>query len=205
MSRLDELIKELCPDGVEYRYLEQVSHYSSDRIDASDVNANSYVGVDNLLPEKAGKVPSEYVPEEGRLIAFHIGDVLIGNIRPYLKKIWRATHDGGTNGDVLVVCPCKMINSGFLYYCLSSDNFFHYDMQHARGSKMPRGDKSAIMQFEVPVPPMEVQREIVQILDKFALLRQELSAMLSAELSARTKQYEHYRDQLLTFKRKEAS
>ena len=195
MSRLDELIQELCPEGVEYKPLASISHYSGERIDAKDVDCDNYVGVDNLLPDKQGKTTSDYVPEEGKVIAFHEGDILIGNIRPYLKKIWRATHDGGTNGDVLVICSDDVVDSEYLFYCLSSDLFFYYDMQHAKGAKMPRGDKRAIMEFEVPVPPLEVQREIVCVLDYFTLLRQELSA----ELSARRKQYEYYRDELLTF------
>ena len=199
MSRLDELIQELCPDGVEYRPLHAFSQYSTERIDANRVDAENYVGVDNLLPNKQGKTISEYVPEEGKIIAFREGDILIGNIRPYLKKIWRATNTGGTNGDVLVVRSDDTVDSEYLYYCLSSDRFFYFDMNHAKGAKMPRGDKGAIMQFEVPVPPLEVQREIVRVLDNFTLLRQELSEKLSAELAARRKQYEYYRDELLTF------
>lgn len=103
MSRLQELIQELCPDGVEYKTLGEVAPYSSNRIDADMVDAESYVGVDNLLPNKQGKTSSNYVPSTDRLTRFIIGDILIGNIRPYLKKIWLAENNGGTNGDVLVI------------------------------------------------------------------------------------------------------
>jgi type I restriction enzyme S subunit len=68
MSRLEQLIAELCPDGVEYKKLGDVAEYASYRIDASEVNELNYIGVDNLLPEKQGKQASSYVPEEGRLI-----------------------------------------------------------------------------------------------------------------------------------------
>lgn len=86
MSRLDELIQELCPDGVPNCSLSDVAEYSKLRTDAELVDDTSYVGVDNLLPNKQGKRNSEYVPTEGRLTAFVCGDVLIGNIRPYLKR-----------------------------------------------------------------------------------------------------------------------
>ena len=201
MSRLEELIAELCPDGVEYKPLSEVAKYPTIRIAAQNVDSKNYVGVDNLLPEKRGKKDSSYVPAEGNLIRFREGDILIGNIRPYLKKIWLATHDGGTNGDVLVIemNSKKTLTPKFLYYVLSSDIFFLYDMQNAKGAKMPRGDKTAIMKYSVPVPPLPVQSEIVRILDNFTELATELSEKLTAELIARKKQYEYYRDLLLTF------
>ena len=160
MSRLEELIEELCPDGVEYSVLNEVATYSSDRIDAGSVDAQHYVGVDNLLPEKRGKCDSNYVPLEGRLTGFSCGDILIGNIRPYLKKIWKATQSGGTNGDVLVVRirDISAICPEFLYYVLSSDEFFLYDMQNSKGAKMPRGDKDSVMKYRMQVPPLPVQR-----------------------------------------------
>ena len=193
MSRLDELIQELCLDGVPNCSLSDVAEYSKLRTDAELVDDTSYVGVDNLLPNKQGKRNSEYVPTEGRLTAFVCGDVLIGNIRPYLKKIWLATHDGGTNGDVLVIHikDRNKVQPEYLYYVLSSDAFFLYDMQYAKGAKMPRGNKDAIMDYKFSVPPLEVQSEIVRILDNFT--------ELTAELTARKKQYEHYRNKLFSF------
>lgn len=195
MSKLDELIQELCPDGVEFRKLGEISQYCKGRIDASTVDKTCYVGVENLLQNKQGKTLSSAVPTTGQVIAFSFGDILIGNIRPYLKKIWLADCNGGTNGDVLAI---HITDSGmlpeFLYYVLSSDSFFHYDMQYAKGSKMPRGSKEAVLQYITPVPPLSVQREIVHILDNFT----ELTAELTAEITARKQQYAYYRDKLLT-------
>ena len=93
MSKLDELIAELCPDGVEYKKLEDVATYANIRIPVSMVNSNTYVGVENLLPNKQGKTISNSVPKEGVVIQFYSGDILIGNIRPYLRKIWRLHND----------------------------------------------------------------------------------------------------------------
>ena len=81
----------------------------------------------------------------------------------------------------------------FLYYVLSSEKFFLYDIQNSKGAKMPRGSKDAVMKFEVPLPPPEVQREIVRILDNFT----NLTAELTAELTARKTQYSFYREKLL--------
>ena len=196
MNKLVKLIQERCPNGVEVVELNVIANYAKNRIDASCVDENNYVGVENLLQNKRGKVKASSVPTIGTVIEFHRGDVLIGNIRPYLKKIWLADCDGGTNGDVLAIqIKDRRMMPEFLYYVLSSDQFFLYDMQNSKGAKMPRGNKEAVMKYKIPVPPLEVQREIVDILDSFTLL----AAELTAELTARKKQYQFYRDKLLSF------
>lgn len=72
-------------------------------------------------------------------------------------------------------------------------------MQHAKGAKMPRGNKQKIMEYKIPLPPLSVQREIVEILDKFDTLCNSISEGLPKEIELRRKQYEYYRNQLLTF------
>lgn len=188
-------------DDVPMLVLGDVAQYSKGRISAAELNEDTYVGVDNLLQDKRGKTKSNYVPESGMCTKYQEGDILIGNIRPYLKKIWRATNTGGTNGDVLVInITNRSIISEYLYQLLSSDTFFAYDMQHAKGAKMPRGSKDAVMQYKIPVPPLEEQERIVAILDRFDALCNDLTSGLPAEIEARRKQYEYYRDKLLTFK-----
>ena len=91
MSRLDNLIAQHCPSGVFFRDLVEVAGYSTTRVDAADLDATSFVGVDNLLPNKQGKNDATYLPNTERLTAYREGDVLLGNIRPYLKKVWLAT------------------------------------------------------------------------------------------------------------------
>ena len=203
MSNLEELIERLCPDGVKAVELGQVAHYAKNRIDADAVTENTYVGVENLLQNKAGKTVAVSVPTKGTVIAFNPNDILIGNIRPYLKKIWLSDCAGGTNGDVLVIQidERERLLPKYLFYVLSSDRFFLYDMQNSKGAKMPRGNKAAILKYRIPVPPLPVQGEIVRILDNFT----ELTAELAAELAARQKQYEYYRDLLLTFKSNEST
>src|SRR5690606_26666462 len=109
-------------------------------------------------------------------------DILIGNIRPYLKKIWLADCDGGTNGDVLVIhITDSSINPRYLFQVLANDKFFAYNMRHAKGAKMPRGNKSKILEYKIPIPPLEEQRRIVSILDKFDTLTTSISEGLPKE------------------------
>lgn len=177
--------------------------YSKSRISSAELDHENYVGVDNLLQNRQGKTNSSHVPNTGNMTRFEDGDILIGNIRPYLKKIWHADRIGGTNGDVLVIrlkdtYKDKLIPR-YVYQLLASDKFFTFNMQNSKGAKMPRGDKASIMKFEVPVPSIEAQKRAVSILDKFDSLTHDISAGLPAEISARRKQYDYYRTKLLTF------
>ena len=179
--------------------LGSIAPYSKDRIDSTAIQPDNYVGVDTLLQNKRGRTssPGTTVPS-GRLIAFHEGDTLLGNIRPYLKKIWFADCDGGANGDVLVLHSACTIDSRYLYYVVFSDDFFLFDVGKSKGSKMPRGDKKAISSYPIPLPSIETQREIVAKLDAM----QALIDSIRAEREARHKQFEHYRDRILDFPRK---
>ena len=188
---------------VKWLRLEDIAMYSRTRISASDINCDNYVGVDNLLQNRQGKTISGHVPKLGNLTHYKIGDILLGNIRPYLKKIWHANNIGGTNGDVLVIRVKEErkqdIRSDYLYHILASDNFFAYNMNNSKGAKMPRGDKAAIMRYGIPVPPVSEQSKIVSILTKFNILVNSISEGLPAEINARHQQYEYYRSKLLTF------
>ncbi|MCW0925762.1 restriction endonuclease subunit S [Streptococcus anginosus] len=180
-----------------------MARYSRTRIEATKLTSENYVGVDNLLQDRNGKTVATYLPEQGSFTGYDQGDILIGNIRPYLKKIWYANQSGGTNGDVLVIQNLfpSCLESQYLYYVLSDDRFFFYDMQYAKGSKMPRGDKAAIMQYKFILPPLSEQERIVSILDNFNTLTNSLSEGLPKEIELRQKQYEYRREQLLNFNR----
>lgn len=191
---------------VEWKKMSEVSFYPKTRIDASELSDNSYIGVENLLKDKLGRTDSTVKPE-GSVIQFVEKDILIGNIRPYLRKIWKSDCKGGTNGDVLCIrvkVPSE-VSADYLFHILSSEKFFLYDIKNSKGAKMPRGDKSAVMDFEIPIPSLEEQHRIVSILDRFESLTTSLQSGLPAEITARRQQYEHYRDKLLTFKRKGAA
>ena len=187
-------------NDVKVMTLGEIAKYSSTRIKSSCLCETSFVGVDNLLQDRKGKTISTHVPTEGTFAEYQVGDILIGNIRPYLKKIWYADNSGGASGDVLVIhLTNEQIMSRYLYQVLADDKFFSYNMQHAKGAKMPRGNKQKIMEYKIPLPPLSVQREIVEILDKFDTLCNSISEGLPTEIELRRKQYEYYRNQLLTF------
>jgi len=181
-------------DGVEYMKLEDVAEYSSLRVDSVDLNADTFVGVDNLLKDRGGKTLSEHGPNTKRSTKYQVGDVLLGNIRPYLRKIWHATNEGGCSGDVLAIHPSK-VYSRFLYWTLFGDEFWHYNNNFSRGGKMPRGDKSAILAYQFPLPSLAVQQDIADKLDTM----QALIDNLKYERDLRKAQFEYYREKLLTF------
>lgn len=189
---------------VELKTLGEVAQYSKTRISFELLDERNHVGVDNLLQNRAGKSLSNHVPTSGKLTEFIPNDILIGNIRPYLKKIWQADCIGGTNGDVLVIrCIDSSINTRYLYQILADDKFFEYNMQHAKGAKMPRGSKEDIMKYPIPVPPLTWQARIVEILDKFDTLTNSITEGLPREIELRQKQYEYYRDLLFSFPKPE--
>ena len=207
MSELSYLEKLLDGVEVEWKAVGDIAGYSTTKVDADKLDATSFVGVDNLLADKGGRIDATYQPNTARLTAYEPGDILLGNIRPYLKKVWMAENNGGCSGDVLairILADCKkIISPEYLYYALSSDSFFSYSMQHAKGAKMPRGSKDAILNYQIPIPcpsapekSLAIQSEIVRILDKFTAI----TAELTAEFNMRKKQYNYYRDQLLSFK-----
>ena len=133
-----------------FKKLREIAEYSHKRINAAAMKKANYVGVDNLLQNRAGKVGSNYVPTKGNLTAYVVGDVLIGNIRPYLKKIWLAYNEGGASGDVLVIhLTDQSVDVKYLYHVLADDKFFNYNMQFAKGAKMPRGSKQKIRRLYI--------------------------------------------------------
>ena len=134
-----------------------------DRIETSCLDSSSYISTENMLPNKAGVTLSSGIPS-GNAIKFKNGDVLISNIRPYFKKIWRANKDGGCSADVICLRASNEVDPLFLYYLLSQDLFFDYVMQGAKGTKMPRGDKNQIMQWPIMLPSIKEQQDISSIL-----------------------------------------
>ena len=188
MSRLHDLLVELVPRGVPFVPIGRVAQIASARIDGSLLDATTYVGVDNLLPDFAGRRDSEYVANSSGAIRFEEGDVLVGNIRPYLKKVWLADRTGGASPDVVTLSLLpdarEAISSRYFYFLIASERFIAYSMGHARGAKMPRGDKAAILKYRVPLPPREVQDEVVRVLNHFT----ELDSLLSHESEVRKRQ-----------------
>ena len=192
-------LEQLNTGGVKKK-LSDVAIYAKVRILADKLDKENYVGVENLLQNKLGKTSSNYVPTDGAFIEYLPNDILIGNIRPYLRKIWLSDRKGGTNGDVLVIrLTDDNILPRYLYHILANEHFFEYNIKYSKGAKMPRGDKAAILQYEFDVPTFEEQQRIVSILDKFETLTNSITEGLPLAIEQSQKRYEYYRELLLSF------
>ena len=149
--------------GWEVKKLGVVCEYSKTRISPDELTRDNYVGVENLLQNCKGKEPANKIPNGIGLTRYIDGDVLIGNIRPYLKKIWLASNEGGCNGDVLAIRRKQeystVIIPIYVFGCLSKDAFFDFDMQYSKGEKMPRGDKKEILKYPICLPPLSLQQK----------------------------------------------
>ena len=152
--------------------LSSIAYYVTDKISSNDISLAEYVTTDCILQNKKGReVATNLPPQPCSLIRYQRGDVLIANIRPYLKKVWFADIDGGASPDVLVFRAKDGHSPSFLYAILLQDSFFDYVMQGAKGSKMPRGDKEQIMRYELPISTQEknIGKLITDISNKIAL------------------------------------
>ncbi|MBC6403728.1 MAG: restriction endonuclease subunit S [Hyphomonadaceae bacterium] len=138
-----------------------VAKFIRDRIPSEKIPPGNYVSTVNLLPDFGGLSPVPEVPPSNAAIAYREGDILMSNIRPYLKKVWIADRSGGTSNDVFVVRSGRDVMHQYLGQFLMSDRFIAHVMSGAKGSKMPRGDLKQIQDFLVPLPSLAEQREIV--------------------------------------------
>ena len=131
--------------------LSDIAEYVTERVNSKSITLNQYVTTDSLLQNKRGRQTAQNLPPMTcALTRYCKGDILISNIRPYLKKIWLADSDGGCSTDVLAFRAKNGHSPNYLYALLMQDAFFQYMMQGSKGSKMPRGDKNQIMHYSVP-------------------------------------------------------
>ena len=172
--------------------LSDIAEYVTDKISSNRITINEYVTTDSLLQNKRGRETAQNLPPVTcALINFKQGDVLVANIRPYLKKVWYADSEGCCSSDVLVFRAKNGHDSNFLYAVLMQDTFFDYAMQGAKGSKMPRGDKDQIMRYEIPTFSTDEEENIgkmvVDITSKIAINRR-----INDNLEAMAKQLYDY-------------
>ncbi len=145
--------------------LGELIEYRNEKLLIENVNLENYISTENLLLNRGGKQTAEKLPNAKFVKKYDENDILISNIRPYFKKIWQAEFPGGASNDVLILNSySNNISNDYLYYYLSQDKFFDYMTQTAKGTKMPRGDKKAILDYEIKVPNIkEVQNYIVNL------------------------------------------
>ena len=144
--------------------LSTICDYRKGKVDVATLTHLSYISTENMLPNKGGITSAASLPTISQTQEYRKGDVLVSNIRPYFKKIWKAKTDGGCSNDVLVFAAKDGTDPDFLYYVLADDSFFEYSMATSKGTKMPRGDKTSIMRYQVPAIDISTQRRIASIL-----------------------------------------
>ena len=120
---------------MEYLKLSDCAEYRSSR--TKQIDFETYITTDNMLPDRAGITLVESLPDTKTVSKYLPKDILLSNIRPYFKKIWIANREGGCSNDVLVIKAKSNIYPEFLYYVLSDNNFFNYDTVTSKGTKMP--------------------------------------------------------------------
>lgn len=161
--------------------LQDICSYVKTKVETSNYSIEDYISTENMLPEKGGITVASSFPS-GKVTEFQENDILISNIRPYFKKIWKADRRGCCSNDVLCIRANNNVDAEFLYYLLSQDLFFAYVMSGANGSKMPRGDKQQIMNWEIEIPSeKEDQRRIASILSSLDR-KIELNNKINADL-----------------------
>ena len=205
-SKLEQLIAELCPDGVEYKTIGEI---------ATDIFRGSGITRDQVTDDgipcvRYGEIYTTYDiwfdkcishTNEGQIANkkyFEYGDILFAITGESVEEIAKSCAYVGcekclAGGDIVVLKHKE--DPKYLAYALSTTDA---QIQKSKGkvkSKVVHSSVPAIKEIKLPVPPLEVQREIVRVLDNFTLL----TAELTAELTARRKQYEYYRNQLLGF------
>lgn len=164
--------------------LADICYYYKEKIEVSLLDDTNYISTENMLPNKAGIIRANSLPSSKTTQKYEKDDILVSNIRPYFKKIWKASFDGGCSNDVLVFRAKENISSDFLYYLLSNDEFFEYSMSTSKGTKMPRGDKEAIMRYKVPILELEEQEKVASLLsalDEKIALNQKISNNLEQQ------------------------
>lgn len=129
------------------------------RVSTGNAIRENYVSTDNMIVNRGGvNFGESSLPQSKTVNDYQKGDVLVSNIRPYFKKIWFADRDGTRSSDVLCFRKTdESLTDEYLYCILQSDHFFDYVVSTSKGTKMPRGDKEAILEYEFDLPNKEVQ------------------------------------------------
>ncbi|MCL4432730.1 MAG: restriction endonuclease subunit S [Epsilonproteobacteria bacterium] len=143
----------------EEKTLSDISDFINEKISLNKLTLNNYISTENLLQDFSGVAISSKLPDVKTVTHFKKNDILISNIRPYLKKVWSATFDGGASNDVIVVRAKENTNNNFLTYVLKNEKFISYIMEGAKGVKMPRGDISLIKKYPLSISPKPKEQQ----------------------------------------------
>lgn len=195
MSKLDELIAELCPDGVEYKKVKDVYRRlkgtpitagKMKEIENNDGEIRVFAGGKTVINAMEQDIPKANITNVPAVLVQSRGMIdVVYYDKPFTFKneMWAYTTD-------------NKIAVKFLYYVLKN-NVLKFREEAAGMGAMPQISLPVTEGFEIPIPPLPVQSEIVRILDNFTELTAELTTELTTELTARKKQYEYYKNLIL--------
>ena len=207
MSRLEELIQQLCPDGVEYKELSAVATISrGGNFQKKDYVENGfpcihygqiYTKYNLFVNNVISYISSETAEKQKKAVC---GDIIMAvtseNIEDVCKCVaWLGNGEIAVSGHTAIIH--HKLEPKYLVYYLNSSLFFRQKLKLVQGTKVMEVSPEKLKKVKLPVPPLEVQREIVRILDQFTKFTAKLTEELTAELTARKKQYEYYRDMVL--------
>ena len=147
-------------DKWQVKELREVFEMPTNRISGSELQADQYISTEHILQNFEGVEPTTSMPANLSAIRFFQNDILMANIRPYLKKIWLSDRNGGASSDVIVFHITIKSAPAFLYYELTNGQFIEYVMESIQGSKMPRGNKQAMQAFKMAIAPLSEQEQI---------------------------------------------
>lgn len=210
-SKIEKLIAEKCPKGVVFKELAEVGHLirgnglQKKDFTETGVPAIHYGQIYTYYKAFTNQTKS-FVSEEHakKLKKAKSGAVLISGVSENIQDVmtplgWLGVGDVAISGDMFAFQPNNELDTKFLTYILLTTDFQKYKERYAQGAKVIRVKSEKLLKYKIPIPPLEIQQEIVNILDNFT----ELETELETELKARRKQYEHYRSELLTFNERE--
>ena len=145
--------------------LDDIINITSNKVDTKNLVLQQYISTENMLPDRKGICLAASMPS-GKVNQFLKNDTLFSNIRTYFRKVWFASFDGGSSPDVLIfrTKDAEVLDPRFLYYLISDQKFIDYSDKTSKGAKMPRGDKSAILNYKTYLPTLSVQKRISKIL-----------------------------------------
>ena len=155
------------PKGWELQQIKDIAKYCTNKISLKDLTLENYISTENMLPEKKGIEKASSLPKANSVPAFRKGNILVSNIRPYFKKIWLSSFDGGHSNDVLNFEVLEKETEEYLYNLIYRDSFFDQMMASSKGSKMPRGDKKAIMDFQTVTSSVTLRKLYSKKVRKF--------------------------------------
>lgn len=145
-----------------------VAKIINEKTDANILSKDNYVSTENMIANCGGLEIASSIPK-GKVTHFLKNDTLISNIRPYFKKVWFARFNGGCSNDVICIRANEIsCLPKYLYYTLATDKFIDMFSASSKGTKMPRGDKNALLDYEIPNRTIYEQHYIVDIRRKSA-------------------------------------